>query len=227
MERAAELGHGDVVWAANQTAGRGRMDRTWLAAPGRSLTFSVVIRDPGFAGLGASLGQIAACAVADLLDAHGIMPALKWPNDVLVDGNKIAGILAEQDSAHGIFVLGVGLNVNLTPEELAAAKLQRPATSLQLVTGRDWDCATLFPLLLRCLEYRLNEARDGGLGPLWKAWVRLDWLKGRRVCLSAADRQVQGECLGIDTEGRLRVRTATGQEEAFWTGDVERVGLTD
>jgi BirA family biotin operon repressor/biotin-[acetyl-CoA-carboxylase] ligase len=227
IEHANELGHGDVVVATNQTAGRGRMDRTWLALPGRCLTFSFVVKHPGFAGLGANLGQIVACAVADFLASHNIPAALKWPNDVLVGGAKIAGILAEQDLAGETLVVGVGLNINLTHAELTAGGLRRPATSMRDTAGRVFDVEALCRPLLQCIERRLDQARMSGLALLWESWSRIDWLKGRPVRVMTADRCVEGECLGMDTGGRLRLRAATGQEETFWSGDVERVGLTD
>jgi BirA family biotin operon repressor/biotin-[acetyl-CoA-carboxylase] ligase len=226
LEHGAALNHGDVVWAVSQTAGRGRLGRNWMALPGRCLTLSLFINEPAFVGLAVNLGQVAACAVADLLESHGLTAALKWPNDVLVGGGKIAGLLVEQAAESGAFVLGVGLNVNLTAAELAEGRLHRPATSLQEAAGHGFSAEALLPELLSVLEKRLDEARAGGLAPLWRTWDRLDWLKGRDIVVTGVDRQVTGECLGMDEEGRLSLRTAGGQTELFWTGDVERVGLT-
>jgi BirA family biotin operon repressor/biotin-[acetyl-CoA-carboxylase] ligase len=226
MEHVSALGHGDVVWAVSQTDGRGRMGRNWISSPGRCLTVSLVIDDPALARLGVNLGQIAACAVVDLLGLCGIKGSLKWPNDVLVDGGKIAGLLVERDAVSGFFVLGVGLNINLTSGELSAARLHRPATSMQVIAGREFDGEALLTPLLQCLERRLDGAREEGLAPTWETWGRLDWLKGRMVSVTTVDGVVEGECLGMDAEGRLRLRLAGRKEETFWTGDVERVGLT-
>lgn len=167
MEHVSALGHGDVVWAVSQTDGRGRMGRNWISSPGRCLTVSLVIDDPALARLGVNLGQIAACAVVDLLGLCGIKGSLKWPNDVLVDGGKIAGLLVERDAVSGFFVLGVGLNINLTSGELSAARLHRPATSMQVIAGREFDGEALLTPLLQCLERRLDGVTAEEIALAW------------------------------------------------------------
>jgi len=219
-EHIDELGHGDVVWALTQTAGRGRLDRVWLAPTGTSLTVSVVIEDIALTPLAANLGQLAACAVLDTLSEKHIPGALKWPNDVMARDCKVAGLLTEQAPRSGAFILGIGLNVNTTAVELAKAGLDRPVTSMRDLAGHEFDLAETLQVLLRNLARGIDEARAHGLVYLWETWKQHDWLSGRQVSVMGHGRQIQGTYLGVDAEGRLRIRNGVGAEEVLWTGDV-------
>ena len=242
-----------MVLADAQTSGRGRFDRAWMALPGKGLTFSLVLKNPGWIPLGSNLGQIAAVAVMALLERFHIPAQLKWPNDVMVNGRKIAGILVER-AEHG-FVVGIGLNVNVTATDFAKAGLDRPATSMMEAAGlaqgaarrpcppesrlagqrRDApagagsgsaliEVGEVLTGLLEALGRCLELAREQGLAPLWAMWSRHDWLAGRSIRICGSDgERVVGEYLGISPEGGLRLRTLEGYEKVFWTGDVERV----
>jgi BirA family biotin operon repressor/biotin-[acetyl-CoA-carboxylase] ligase len=224
MDHAAMLQHGDVIWTAAQSAGRGRLGRAWMAAPGKCLTVSLVVAEPEFTILAPNLGQLAAWAVRDTLRDLGVADVrLKWPNDVMVDERKAAGLLVEQVSEPALYVVGVGLNVNMTATDFAAAKLDRPATSIRESLGRECDPGVVLKSLLANMEVRLDQARHEGTGPLWKMWGRNDWLKGRLIRVAGMGKQIQGEYQGVDGEGRLKIRSADGQEQALWSGDVERV----
>lgn len=220
LEHAGDLQHGDVVWARSQTAGRGRLDRSWVAPAGTNLTVSVVLHDAALTPLAANLGQLAACAVVDTLTEVGIKAALKWPNDVMAADGKLGGLLVEQSGRDGLFVLGIGLNVNVTLAELTAAGLDRPVTSMRDLTGRTFDLEEVLRILLRNLGERIEAVRSKGLGLLWEMWGRNDWLSGRRVRVTGPARAVEGTYVGLDRDGRLRIRTDAGLEEVLWTGDV-------
>ena len=220
LEHIDQLGHGDVVWAEAQTAGRGRLDRVWLAPPGSSLTLSVVVEDAALTPLAANLGQLAACAVLDSLTENSIHAELKWPNDVMAHECKLAGLLVEQASRSGVYILGVGLNVNATAAELTAAGLDRPVTSMRDLAGRAFDPAEILVALLRNLTVRMDDVRTNALVNIWETWKRHDWLSGRHVCVTNQGQTLQGTYLGLDNEGRLRIRTSAGAEESLWTGDV-------
>ena len=226
LEHAAELAHGDVVWARAQTSGRGRLDRSWLALPGRSLALSCVLKEAPFISLGPNIGQFAACAVADTLAEFGIAAALKWPNDVMVADRKIAGILVELADAPSVLVLGIGLNVNVTEADFRAAALARPATSRQVAVGNSFDVDTVLRALLRQLQTWLEQAVSEGLAPLCARWAAADWLAGHDIEVQTASGAVAGRYAGLDELGRLRVARAGG-EEALWTGDVVRVKRRD
>lgn len=196
--RARELAtrgapHGTLVTAAEQSAGRGRQGRTWSAPPGRALLCSIVIRDPP-----RLLPLAAGVAVAELAGADAW---IKWPNDVLVGGRKVAGILVEARLQEGWAVVGIGVNVALRPEDFPT-ELRDRAGSL----GR--EPSAIEPALeglLRGLERWL--AAESGL--VLAAVRARDALLGHEVRWGSRT----GTAAGIDGDGRLVVRTDTGQVE--------------
>ena len=183
---AAGAPHGTLITAGEQTAGRGRQGRTWSAPPGRALLMSLVLREwPRLLPLAAAL------AVADVAREA---TTIKWPNDVLLDGRKLAGILVEGRSQEGWMVLGIGLNVALRPDDFPP-ELRDTAATL----GR--DPAEVEPAL-----HELLGALDGWLSvphdDIVAAFRARDALAGREV--SWADGS--GVAEGIDGDGRLLVR---------------------
>ena len=151
---APDAPEGALVVAEEQTAGRGRLGRNWFAPAGTSLLCSLQLRPDTPTERLPELTGVAARACADAIAAlTGLEPALKFPNDVLVGGRKVAGILAE--ARDGRVVLGVGINVNLPADELPE-DVDRPATSLLVETGRELDRAELLAELLERLERRYD-----------------------------------------------------------------------
>jgi BirA family transcriptional regulator, biotin operon repressor / biotin---[acetyl-CoA-carboxylase] ligase len=197
-ERARELAsagapHGTLVTAAEQTAGRGRQGRTWTAPPGRALLCSIVVRDPP-----RLLPLMAGVAVADVV---GPAARLKWPNDVLVDGRKVAGILVEGRVQEGWAVVGIGLNVALRPEDFPAELLDTAGT-----LGLEPDA--IEPVLARLLEslsHWLAEPTEEVLSAVRQRDALLD----QPVRWSAGE----GRGAGIDEDGRLIVITDAGRVE--------------
>jgi BirA family transcriptional regulator, biotin operon repressor / biotin---[acetyl-CoA-carboxylase] ligase len=151
----ADAPEGALVVAEEQTAGRGRLGRRWLAPAGTSLLCSLQLRPAVAPEHLPELTGVASHACADAIAAlTELEPELKFPNDVLVAGRKVAGILAEAREER--VVLGVGVNVNVTAEELPR-EVERPATSLLVETGREVDRAALLVELLARLERRYDE----------------------------------------------------------------------
>src|SRR5215207_6489152 len=143
--------HGTLVTAAGQTAGHGRQGRAWVTPAGRALACSLVLREPP--RLLPMLAALAVADVADRFDAAGRAAAIKWPNDVLLDGRKVAGILAEGRPQEGWAVLGIGINVAVRPDDLPPELAERAA-------GLGLDPAAIEPMLralLIALERRLTE----------------------------------------------------------------------
>ncbi len=222
LQHAVDLRHGDVVWAQVQPAGRGRLDRSWLASAGRSLTISCVLKDPVFTPLGPNLGQIAACAVTETLAGFGLRALLKWPNDVMVHDAKIAGLLVELAETPSALVLGIGLNVNDDTAFFRSAALDRPATSMEAAAGRAFAIADVLARLLGSLQPWLERVVAEGLAPVRAAWADADWLEGYDIEAHTAAGVVAGRYAGMDALGRLVV-AGTGGETALWSGDVARV----
>jgi len=138
-----------------QTQGRGRLGRTWEAPPGRALLFSVLLHPRPPMALWPELSLVAGDAVAAALhEQTGVAAELSHPNDVLIEGRKVAGILAE--ASVGRVVLGIGVNVNQAADELPA-ETPKPATALRVETGREWPRAPLLAAILLELERRYDD----------------------------------------------------------------------
>jgi BirA family transcriptional regulator, biotin operon repressor / biotin---[acetyl-CoA-carboxylase] ligase len=197
---AAVAPHGTVVSAAEQTAGRGRQGRTWSAPPGRALLVSVVLRDPP-----TLLPLAAALAVAEIA---GDEAGIKWPNDVLVAGRKIAGILAEGRPQDGWAVLGIGRNVARRIEDLPP-ELRDTGGTLGLEPA---DVEPTLQRLLAGLERTLALDDAALLG----AYRARDALHGQEVRWAAG----HGRAAGIDGEGRLIVELPDGGRTALSAGEV-------
>lgn len=211
-----------VCLAHEQTAGRGRRGRTWHAWPGHSLTFSCLFPWSSGAPAASGLTLTAGLALVETLEAFGLVgSALKWPNDVLVEGRKIAGILVEQSgvgSEKQRIVIGIGLNLHLpdtAQDELAAATaldrhLQPMPAPAELVA------ATLRQLARRCEAYRAH-----GLTAIHPAWMQRHAFNGRAVRILDEGRTLlEGECVGIDLEGALLVQRANGTRERVFSGEL-------
>jgi BirA family biotin operon repressor/biotin-[acetyl-CoA-carboxylase] ligase len=197
---AAGAPHGTLVTAAQQRAGRGRQGRTWSAPAGRAILMSLVLREwPPL------LPMVGALAVADVAGSNA---TIKWPNDVLLGGRKLAGVLGETRPQAGWAVLGIGVNVAVRVEDLPA-ELHERAASLGL------EPAAIEPTLealLRALERRLAQ-------PLGRALEDLrarDALRGRRVRWA----QGEGVAYGIDDDGRLLVQDDLAGPIALVAGEV-------
>jgi BirA family biotin operon repressor/biotin-[acetyl-CoA-carboxylase] ligase len=146
---------GTTVATNLQTQGRGRLGRTWQTPPRRALLFSVLLHPRPPMAIWPELSLVAGDAVASALREHaGVAAELSHPNDVLIGRRKVAGILAE--ASVGRVVLGIGINVNQTDEELPA-ETPKPATSLRLETGREWPRAPLLAAVLLDLERRYDD----------------------------------------------------------------------
>ncbi len=199
---------GAVAVADHQTAGRGRLGRRWTAPPGTAIQASVLLRPA--AGLAIQqLSLVTGLAVAETVElALDLSAQIKWPNDVMVNRRKIAGILAE--ARDGLVVVGIGLNVNQTREQLPA-DASLPAASLRTVDGVERDRAPLLADLLDRLERHYDAWAAGGLDAVFDGIGSRDFLRGRRVSVNGRD----GVAGGLDREGRLLV-----DGHAVTSGDV-------
>ena len=198
---------GDVFVAEFQTAGRGRLDHEWHAARGENLTFSAVL-DAANASPAevATLPLVVGLAVARAVEAllgNSSQVAVKWPNDVLVGGKKICGILCERNG--DAVIAGVGLNVNQTdfPAEIAAR-----ATSLRLAAGSPFDRDGVLNGVVAEIGDMHSRWLRGGFAALRGGFAALDFLKGRTVSVFATDGDsapVEGLCGGVQDDGSLLV----------------------
>ncbi len=218
--------HGALVIADQQTKGKGRRGRPWSSPPGVNLYFSAILRPDLPPQRAPELTLVAAVAVARALrDAGAKGAAIKWPNDLLIDGRKCAGILtelsAEPDQVHFV-VLGVGVNLNLEPGDLPP-ELVPVATSLMQARGTRVPRALFAAALLSRLEEALDLHGDEGFAPIQKAWRELSGTLGQTVRVRTERRELVGVAEDVDDMGALLVRTPDGQLERVLAGDVEQV----
>jgi BirA family biotin operon repressor/biotin-[acetyl-CoA-carboxylase] ligase len=232
FELAAEgAPHGTVVVAEGQTAGRGRLGRTFFSPPHRNLYTSVVLRPE--VGLAEAPTSILAAAVA-VAEAVGATvddpeaPSIKWPNDVQLEGRKTAGILMElhaEATRVDFLILGIGVNLNVRQHEFPG-ELRDVATSLAIFSGHDVDRMAFARRLYGTLEDVMDQFARAGFEGLRSRFEARFHMQGRHVQVSEADgsSKLSGVVLGIDADGSLRVRTDDGRETRVVAGDVTLAG---
>jgi len=211
---------GSVVVADYQTAGRGRQGRAWLAPPDTALLVSILLRPTGPAERIPQLSLVAGVAVREALALAGVETRLKWPNDILLHGKKVCGILLEAASGPlrepGV-VVGIGLNVNQERADFAADLRQR-ATSLSVATGRAWERETLLMLLLSSMDRWYSTHRREGFAPVREAWLSGSGDLGRWI---RVDSRGAGRMVDLGADGALIVETARGGRIEILAGEIE------
>ena len=226
QERARQLAEqgapeGTVVMATTQGWGRGRLGRSWASPPG-GLWFSLVLR-PVIAPVAApGLNLLAAVVIAEAVrDMTGLVAGIKWPNDILVDGRKLGGILTEMKTGRGgieYVLVGVGVNVNVDPTVLPS-DLRYPAATVLGETGLETD---LDELLNKCLaDFRADYQQwPGNLAGVLDRWRGLSVMLGRRVTVAAAGHTLTGVARDIDSGGALLIVDDIGVVHTVHAGDV-------
>jgi BirA family biotin operon repressor/biotin-[acetyl-CoA-carboxylase] ligase len=216
--------HGEIVVAESQTRGRGRRGRSWESPPGLNLYFSVILRPELTPQRAPELTLVAAVALAETLREAGAEAEIKWPNDVQVDGRKIAGILtelsADTDSVHFV-VVGVGVNLNAHADDFAP-EVAKLATSLWEARGERVPRALFTAALWTRLESWLDRHADQGFEPVRRHWRDLNCTLGEDVLVKTERRELRGVAEDIDETGALLVRTSDGVERVV-AGDVEQL----
>lgn len=215
---------GLVILADEQVSGKGRLGRSWSSPPKGGIYMSCVLRPDIIPAEIPRITLLAAVAVAKAIrEFSGLMPEIKWPNDILINGKKVCGILtemkADQDAVNFI-VVGIGVNVNTPPDELP-----KIATSLReelSLTGRHDNLSRV--LLARKMLERLDDEyaslKKSGFSPIIDEWKELSNIIGSRVKVITHNRTLEGQAHDIDQDGSLVVRCARGQMEKVSSGDV-------
>lgn len=216
---------GTVVIADAQTAGHGRFATPWFSPPGVNIYASVLYRPliaPRDVG---GFSFVASLAVSDAIRAEGLQSTIKWPNDVLVGGKKVAGTLVEfaaQGERVEYVSLGLGVNVNVARTALRAAlgRSGLAADSLREATGRVIDRNVLAGMILNCLDHWVRTYEARGLDPVLDAWRDRDILTGRRVEVRGEGAAWGGRVLGVDREGHLVLRDPRGKQRRVLAGEI-------
>ncbi len=225
IEKLARDGvkEGVVVFAESQTKGRGRLGRKWISPAGKGLWFSILLR-PAFPPQATTQLTIAAATALTraIRRQTAAQPAVKWPNDILLNGRKIAGILtelsAELDRVKHV-ILGIGVDVNLTAAEFPP-ELGEVATSLKIETGQTVNRAELAAAILRELDADYDRIACGQFESLADEWEAQCATLGCHVAITMGHRKLQGLAESLDTDGALLLRTEHGRLERILGGDV-------
>jgi BirA family transcriptional regulator, biotin operon repressor / biotin---[acetyl-CoA-carboxylase] ligase len=239
QERARALAHegvphGTIVVSRVQKGGRGRLRRRWGSPPG-GLWMSLVLRPEIPTSLAPRITQTAAVGVAKALWAFGVEARIKWPNDLLVEGRKVCGILAESSSDNvpiaakrvaggesrsrlDFVVLGVGLNANLDPADLEVP--DREVATLRDEIGRDVDLLELLDALLSSLDAELERIQD--FASVLEDWRALNCTLGNMVQVQRFGEVLEGKAADLTSEGALLLETTDGAIEVF-EGEIEHL----
>ena len=232
-DRARELAeegalHGEVVVAESQTAGRGRRGRAWSSPPGKNLHLSAILRPDLPPQRAPELTLVASVAACEACRKAGVEAGIKWPNDLLVRGRKVAGILtelsAELDQIHWV-VVGIGVNLNAGPDDLPP-ELRDVATSIAVERGQPVPRALFAAALLAEMEHWLDRHAAEGFEPIREAWRERSVTLGREVRMDGEAGETTGIAEDIDASGALLVRTRAGIVRVV-SGDVRLVARVD
>lgn len=218
--------HGTVAIAEQQTKGRGRLRREWVSYPRRGIYMSILLRTPLPVRVAPQATSVAALALVKVLrNAYDLQASIKWPNDVLINNRKAAGILTEiqsdQDYAR-FMVIGIGINVNHSEEELSAP-FRYPVTSVAIAAGKVVKRQHLLLAFLQQFERDYQEFLEKGFAILIPQLEKYSGILRQRVTIICGDRELRGEAQGFTPEGALVLLGNNGERETVWAGDVTRV----
>ncbi len=208
-----------TVWAAkSQTAGRGRLGRKWDSFSDGNLLFSLYQRTHASLSHLPSFSMAMSIAVDEMLQMFHVHSNLKWPNDVQVQGRKIAGLLAERAGDDGV-VIGIGLNVNMT--SLQAAQIDQPATSMAIETGAKWDVNDVLKTLLNShWPFWYERWKSLGFSGLRDRWIQRCGGLDLPVVVRDGENLLHGTLAGFGNHGELLLRLPGGRVQTIWAGDI-------
>jgi BirA family biotin operon repressor/biotin-[acetyl-CoA-carboxylase] ligase len=217
--------HGTVVLAEEQTAGRGRLGRSWYSEKSSGIYASIILRPPLQPAAAPVLTLMTGVATQRAVSSTTELPVdIRWPNDLLLNGKKVCGILtemsAELDRLHAV-VLGIGLNVN--HREMPPA-LKEIATSLRMEGRKPYSRAQILVATLKELEREYRLLLQEGSAAITRAWAAAStYAKGKRIRVRSEAGEYPATTMGLEPSGALRVRREDGQEESLVTGEIVEV----
>lgn len=216
--------NGEVVIAEAQTAGKGRRGRSWVSPAHKNLSMSVILKPEISPARAPEVTLVAAVALAETLNEAGAQAQIKWPNDVQLEGRKVAGILtelsADTERVHFV-VLGIGVNLNTEPGDFPD-DLRELATSVSIMRGQPVPRALFTAALLTKLETWLDAWQEDGFGAVRERWKALSSILGKDVLVRSDSKELRGVAEDIDDAGALLLRV-DGRIERVLAGDVEQV----
>ncbi len=208
------------ITAQEQIAGRGRWGRTWVSPRKHNIYASLFLCiSPNSPFLG-NMGQILALSCAQSLQERGFSPQLKWPNDILLDQKKLAGILCETVPIKNLLgvIMGIGINVNM-PKDLLDM-IDQPAISLAQQSGHPWKIEDILDALLHKFLANFELLQTDGFVPFHSTFEQLLAYKGEVVSIFDGYKTIEGICKGVDEKGYLKLQTALQQELLLLHGEI-------
>jgi BirA family transcriptional regulator, biotin operon repressor / biotin---[acetyl-CoA-carboxylase] ligase len=225
IEKLARDGvkEGAVVFAELQTRGRGRLGRKWISPARKGLWFSILLRPDLRPQETTQLTVASATALSRAIESEtNLQPEIKWPNDILIRGKKVAGILtelnAELDKVRYV-ILGIGIDANQNANEFTA-ELKKTATSLKIETGETVSRAELAATILRELDEDYSRICAGKFSAIADEWESNCVTIGKNVAVQTGGRKIRGRAESLDDDGALLLRTEHGHLERITGGDV-------
>lgn len=218
--------HGTLVVAEEQTKGRGRLRREWISCAGRGIYLSMLLRNPMPLGVASQSTYVGSLALVKMLRREfGITGSIKWPNDVLINGRKAAGILTEtqSDQDYSIFsVMGIGINVNQSREEMAGP-FRYPATSIAAEAGFAVKRQRVLLGFLSQFERDYGRFIEKGLPALIPEIEDHSEILGKTITVVCGEREIAGKAQGLTPDGALLLLGEDGSRNIVWAGDVSRI----
>lgn len=212
---------GDVIWTSNQTAGKGRLHKKWITLPHACLTFSLIVKAFSNNTLNTLITQISAVTVGDFLESLGIKYVFKWPNDILINNKKVAGIKADYQNILKMIIIGIGINVNLSEEQINTLPVEQSITSLQIERHNKYDMKNLLFQCLSVFKQNLDIIPRDGKNYFLDKLRKNSYLKRRDILQVKVDNKViTGNYQGIDTEGRIQIQDSKNHLHKFWSGEL-------
>ncbi len=214
---------GVLVIAEEQAQGRGRLDRPWFSPGGENIYASFILRPSLPPSTASRMVLLTAVAAAEaLMETTGLLATLKWPNDILVDGKKIAGILLEMSvemDAIDYMIVGLGINVN-SPVERFPLDSRKKITSVLMETGKTSSRVHLLVRFLELFEERYDALAISGFEPVIARWKTLTDIVGKQATIRTLNGSCQGVITDMDHDGFLIIRDNDGSETRLFSGDI-------
>lgn len=223
LKDGVSIPSGFVLAAVEQTDGHGRSNRHWTSHAGQDLTFSFLLRTGHDISEIASLPMAVALGAAAALDTFGMVTKTKWPNDLLVRGIKIGGILCQKSNVRYeqkyAVIVGMGINVNM--QKTDAASLDKAATSLRIETGRTYPIKDVLDIVLEMLPFWIDSWEMGGFSTIREDWMARCCHMGERITVGEGINLKSGILEGFGDKGQIILRNDDGNRRDIWVGDIE------
>ncbi|PZX07684.1 BirA family biotin operon repressor/biotin-[acetyl-CoA-carboxylase] ligase [Psychrobacillus insolitus] len=216
--------HGTIVIAEEQTAGRGRLERAWDSSANKGIWMSVIIRPKISPQYAPQFTLVAAVAITKAIeDLSNCTPEIKWPNDLLISGKKVTGILtelqADMDQVHSI-IIGIGVNVNQSIKSFDET-VQSIATSLKMETGNDFNRAELVAKIAYYIEKYTDMYVENGFAPIKLLWESYSGTIGKRIKATMLTETLEGVAVSITNDGVLQLKLDNGEIKGIYSADID------